>query len=123
MVKKRIAISILMPLCLMASVRPAQAADGQNAAASTASTRAQQQSAEPAENNPKRKGGLKIHGHWVVEVKRPDGTLADRREFENSYIGGAYMGYLLGGTVVNVDTAILFSSATNGAGSFCNGAR
>ncbi len=32
--------------------------------------------------------GIKVHGHWVVEVSNPDGTLADRREFENALAGG-----------------------------------
>ena len=29
--------------------------------------------------------GIKVHGHWVVEISNPDGTLADRREFENAH--------------------------------------
>src|SRR5271157_630852 len=28
--------------------------------------------------------GIKVHGHWVLEVRNPDGTLASRREFENA---------------------------------------
>jgi hypothetical protein len=31
-------------------------------------------------------GGIKIHGHWVLEVKNPDGKVADRREFNNSLV-------------------------------------
>jgi hypothetical protein len=27
--------------------------------------------------------GIKVHGHWTIEVRNPDGTLAERREFEN----------------------------------------
>ena len=27
--------------------------------------------------------GIKVHGHWTIEVTNPDGTLAERREFEN----------------------------------------
>lgn len=34
--------------------------------------------------------GIKIHGHWTIEVRNPDGTLAARREFENSI--NAYSG-------------------------------
>jgi len=30
--------------------------------------------------------GIKVHGNWVIEVKNPDGTLADRREFKNALI-------------------------------------
>jgi hypothetical protein len=28
--------------------------------------------------------GIKVHGHWTIEVHNPDGTLANHREFENS---------------------------------------
>ena len=27
--------------------------------------------------------GIKVHGDWVIEVRQPDGTLVQRREFEN----------------------------------------
>jgi hypothetical protein len=120
-VKKQIAIGISIAVCLMATRLPAQATGSVDSQTGITSRAAQQQSAEPAEKNPHGKGGLKIHGHWVVEVKRSDGTLADRREFENSYVGGGFVGFVLGGAVADIDPAILFSSATNGAGSFCNG--
>jgi hypothetical protein len=28
--------------------------------------------------------GIKVHGHWIIDVRNPDGTLATHREFENS---------------------------------------
>lgn len=28
--------------------------------------------------------GIKVHGHWVIEVKEPDGKLVSHTEFENS---------------------------------------
>jgi len=28
--------------------------------------------------------GIKVHGHWTIEVRNPDGELVTRREFENS---------------------------------------
>jgi hypothetical protein len=28
--------------------------------------------------------GIKVHGHWTIEVKNPDGKLVTHREFENS---------------------------------------
>ena len=31
--------------------------------------------------------GIKVHGHWVIEVKNPDGKVTTRREFENSLAG------------------------------------
>ena len=30
---------------------------------------------------------VKVHGHWTIEVRNPDGTLAEHREFENALIG------------------------------------
>jgi hypothetical protein len=29
-------------------------------------------------------GGIKVHGHWTIDLRNPDGTLATHREFENS---------------------------------------
>jgi hypothetical protein len=28
--------------------------------------------------------GIKVHGHWIIDLRNPDGTLATHREFENS---------------------------------------
>src|ERR1700689_5452346 len=28
--------------------------------------------------------GIIVHGHWTLEVKNPDGTVVERREFENA---------------------------------------
>jgi len=69
----------------------------------------------------KQKGGIKVHGHWVIEVKRKDGTVAERREFENSYNGVNFMGYLLSGLAVSTDPVIQLSSSANGPTSLCNG--
>ena len=30
--------------------------------------------------------GIKVHGHWVIEVRNPDGSFASRTEFENSLV-------------------------------------
>jgi hypothetical protein len=30
--------------------------------------------------------GIKVHGHWVIEVKNPDGKVVSHTEFENSYV-------------------------------------
>lgn len=30
--------------------------------------------------------GIKLHGHWVIEIRNPDGTLSSRHEFDNSLI-------------------------------------
>jgi hypothetical protein len=41
--------------------------------------------------------GIKVHGHWVIDVKNPDGSLAAHREFENSLTGANQGQLLLGG--------------------------
>jgi hypothetical protein len=28
--------------------------------------------------------GIKVHGHWTIDVKNPDGTLVSHREFDNA---------------------------------------
>lgn len=28
--------------------------------------------------------GIKVHGHWTIDVKNPDGTLASHHDFENA---------------------------------------
>jgi hypothetical protein len=30
--------------------------------------------------------GLRVHGHWTIEVRNPDGTLVERREFQNALV-------------------------------------
>jgi len=40
-----------------------------------------------AEENSQRGGpheGIKVHGHWTIEVRNPDGTMVTHQEFENS---------------------------------------
>jgi hypothetical protein len=32
--------------------------------------------------------GIKVHGHWVIEIRNPDGSLASRRELENALTTG-----------------------------------
>lgn len=60
-----------------------------NGASPAATAKAQQisaaTSARPMKAEP-RKGaeGIQVHGHWVIEVKNPDGKLVKHVEFENS---------------------------------------
>ena len=43
--------------------------------------------AEPAAKPPGGpQEGIKVHGHWVIEVRNPDGTLVARREFTNKLV-------------------------------------
>jgi len=38
--------------------------------------------------------GIKVHGHWAIEVRNPDGKLVTHREFENSLITSPFGGPL-----------------------------
>lgn len=31
--------------------------------------------------------GVKVHAHWVIQVREPDGSLVSHREFENDFVG------------------------------------
>ena len=53
--------------------------------------------------------GIKVHGHWIIDVRNPDGSLAQHRDFENSladggyFLTGAVSGYaLIGGYFINL---------------------
>jgi hypothetical protein len=43
-----------------------------------------------APNSPKSQG-IKVHGHWVLQVKNADGTPGERREFDNSLVTSGTM--------------------------------
>jgi len=102
-----------------APVRPAAAA-----AAVAAAPRAVPSSkeAEPPASNSAGHQGIRVHGHWVLQVKNPDGTLGERREFENSLTtlnatatllatGDQLLGLLLSGNAAAGDPAVVFSNA------------
>ena len=99
--------------------------------------------ATPAANRPANmnapKGqteGIKVHGHWTIEARNPDGTLVTHREFENSLApanGGNGAGLLaaLLGRVVSAGSwsvvlatpstsfAIFINELNSDASSFC----
>jgi len=61
--------------------------------------------------------GIKVHGHWVIDVRNPDGSLAQHREFENSLINGGpqVLSQMLAGAVVPGNWAVLLGpSSGNG---------
>jgi hypothetical protein len=64
---------------------PAKAASQAQPAAQPAQT------AAPGKPAPKgTQEGIKIHGHWTIEVRNPDGKLVSHTEFENSLASGTY---------------------------------
>ena len=41
-----------------------------------------------AESKGGRVEGIKVHGHWIIDVRNPDDTLVTHREFENALVPG-----------------------------------
>jgi hypothetical protein len=93
----------VLPILLvgLASVSQAQASGA--AAPSTtkaaAPATAPEKPAAHGESQPRgNHEGIKVHGHWTIEVRNPDGTLATHREFENSLSSGfSFFTYALPG--------------------------
>jgi hypothetical protein len=89
-----IAILALAPMSV-AQQSAAKAAASNSVASRTASTGVAAKTAakpvteeESAAPNSANQQGIKVHGHWVLQVKNADGTLGERREFENSLVTG-----------------------------------
>jgi hypothetical protein len=54
----------------------------------------QAQAAQPRTNGAT--DGIKVHGHWTIEVRNPDGTLVTHHEFENAYVPKGFLPLILG---------------------------
>ncbi len=101
----------------MGQAQPAQA---QTAPARTAVVPNPQPAARPAtaaENEHTAGGpheGIQVHGHWVIEVKNPDGTVTARREFENSIQpnGAVFLASLIAGNNASGSIAVLLNGAS-----------
>jgi hypothetical protein len=98
-------------------------AAAQNAQAGSAAQQATVPAAKPAAKpvaeeetaapNTPGNQGIKVHGHWVLQVKNADGTLGERREFDNSLStigvaisGDQILGALLSGNASPSDPSI-----------------
>lgn len=57
-------------------------------ASATASALQKEIGKQPSEDRGAPHEGVKVHGHWVIEVHNPDGTLVSKTEFENSLTAG-----------------------------------
>ncbi len=65
--------------------------------------------------------GIKVHGDWVIEVRNPDGSLADRREFRNALMiqGGTFLSRLLGRQRSTGFWVVILDARTAGAPKPC----
>jgi hypothetical protein len=67
-------------------------AQRQAAAAATPKAQIEESEGEPAESPTRSEKtisdashqGIKVHGHWTIDVRNPDGTVVAHREFENT---------------------------------------
>jgi hypothetical protein len=66
-------------------------------------------------------GGIKVHGHWIIDLRNPDGTLATHREFENSLMpsGAAALASNLAHQIVTGTWSIALQGTVCSA-SYCN---
>jgi len=112
-----------------ASGPPASTASALPAAASIAKhpeTRTGAEKKDTAASGESAHGAIKVHGHWVIDLRNPDGTLADHREFENSLAvgqgGDAFLIGLLAGYYVPGDYGITIQgpACTTAAPAECN---
>jgi hypothetical protein len=67
--------------------------------------------------------GIKVHGHWTIEVRNPDGSVASHQEFDNALDpqGGQTLTGLLGGTFVPGGFLVLLDSSAAGGAGPCSG--
>jgi hypothetical protein len=60
--------------------------------------------------------GIKVHGHWTIEVRNPDRTLVTHREFENSLVSSPLLSSLLSRTNSVGYWTIQISGGVGGSG-------
>ncbi|SNS72501.1 hypothetical protein SAMN05421770_10277 [Granulicella rosea] len=63
--------------------------------------------------------GIRVHGHWIVDVKNPDGALVQHHDFQNALLstGSQMLAGLLGSEFVPANWAILLNGTTSICGS------
>jgi hypothetical protein len=117
----------------MAGISHAQAAGGAAQRATKANVPAAAaansgQASKPATAGERRPGGtkegIKIHGHWTIEVRNPDGKLVSHTEFENALtpFGVTQLSEVLigagvpGGYTVNLISGVEFTGPCSATG-------
>jgi hypothetical protein len=69
--------------------------------------------------------GIKVHGHWSIDIRNPNGSLASHFEFENAMVDGGSLltGLLNGGAVtkwrIDLDGTLGVSNAPCSGNSGC----
>src|SRR5450432_2056893 len=62
------------------------------------------------------KEGIKVHGHWTIDVRNPDGKLVSHRDFENALTidGATLMALILGRVNTPYQWAIILAHSAFG---------
>ena len=56
--------------------------------------------------------GIKVHGHWLIDIRNTDGSLAEHRDFENSLVDNGFnLAGLLAGTMTAGEPIISLTNA------------
>jgi len=116
-----VGLSLVAALALGAATMSQAQAQSGSAQAAPAKAKATAPVAQTVAKKPATKGqseGIRVHGHWVIEVKNPDGSLAKRVEFENSLVTSTnYPGASLTGSqaLVGVLSGVAALSASQAA--------
>jgi hypothetical protein len=134
--KRLVSVRTSLFVAVLALAAPAffygVAASAQSAGAKPVAAVAEEETT-PLKNDASHQG-IKVHGHWKIVVRNPDGSVAQTREFENSMtsVGGIFLSSILtgndvsGGLVIYVATqgtstcgkvfCAMVASTTGGAG-------
>ena len=91
----------------------------QSATSATAKPAGEEEHAPTAKPEGANHEGIKVHGHWIIDVKNADGSYASHTEFENSLVtpnaADALLASILNGNTVLGGFAIGVDSSTPGA--------
>jgi hypothetical protein len=105
---KRVLALILMTTLALSAVTLAAAA-----AADQSETADHAVSTDPRLSADNPMGSIGVHGHWEIEVRNPDGSLAAMREFDNALFdtGAFILGNFLSGTFTPASWIVFFNGA------------
>ncbi len=98
---------VAMSLAALLALAPMATAQEKVAPRSQANKTAR---AERQESRGRSQEGIKVHGHWTIDVKSPEGTLVSHTEFENALVqqGSAFLVSVLAGQHTANKWAVLF---------------
>ena len=68
------------------------------------------------------KEGIKVHGHWKIEIFNPDGTRVSVTEFDNAYISNQHIPNILTGQYIYGGWAVQLWTSAGLGGHACDNA-